>query len=114
MKDKTTTTDDKKRLARLKEFDRHQARLDKLEARYVHENGLYFVFRGDRGYEVHVNNGGGSQIMHEMYPPDEDGKSIAIARCNYLARTADARTLFMQTNKPEHRYRTTEINGEEI
>jgi len=50
----------------------------------IHENGNMWVLRGKEAYYVMVTG-----ITHSKsesaYSPDDDGLSIAVARCNYLA-----------------------------
>lgn len=54
------------------------------ESDIMHENGEYWVLRDKTSYLVMKN-----EITHSVsesgYPKTDDGKSLAIARCNYLA-----------------------------
>ena len=51
----------------------------------IHENGDYWVLRERDAYYV-MQTGVTHSTSDSAYSPDDDGKSIAIARCNYLAR----------------------------
>ncbi len=53
----------------------------------VHENGKYWVMRNrkERCYSVMVS-GATHSVSDSHYSLDDDGLSIAVARCDYLAR----------------------------
>lgn len=58
-----------------------------------HENGVFWV--GDTGdsytvYEAHVCH---YSVPDSSYARDQDGLSIAVARCNYLAHRAEIRKI---------------------
>ena len=55
------------------------------ESNIIHENGQYWVLRERNAYYV-MKAGITHSTSESAYSPDNDGKSIAIARCNYLAR----------------------------
>jgi hypothetical protein len=50
------------------------------------ESGDYWVGKTDRGYTVFMS-GVTVSAADSTYPKDDDGLSIAIARCKYLAKT---------------------------
>ena len=58
------------------------------EANIVHENGNSWVCKTKTSYNVMRPYGTTASITDSAYSPDEDGLSIAIARCNYLAHNA--------------------------
>lgn len=60
------------------------------ERNITHENGRYWVLGDRHGFTVYKNDGTAS-YADSSYERSEDGKSIAIARCDYLANR-DART----------------------
>ena len=51
----------------------------------IHENGKYWVLRKKDAYYV-MKIGITHSTSDSSYTPDDDGKSIAIARCDYLAK----------------------------
>lgn len=57
------------------------------ERNIVHERGDYWVWRGvpERQYTVYRHDGTHA-VADSSYPLDDDGKSLAIARCNYLGQ----------------------------
>jgi len=55
------------------------------ESQIKHENGSYWVLDTKRSYEV-LAAGITHSVTDSAYSHDDDGLSIAIARCNYLAR----------------------------
>ena len=55
------------------------------ESDIVFEDGRYWVYRAKTSYDVMKNKGTHSEL-DSAYAPDEDGLSIAVARCKYLAR----------------------------
>jgi hypothetical protein len=53
----------------------------------VHENGKYWVLRNESESCYFVMEAGATHSKSESaYPLDPDGLSIAICRCDYLAR----------------------------
>lgn len=57
------------------------------EADIAHENGKYWVFKDKRQKRYTVFKAGITHsVSDSAYALDEDGLSLAIARCNYLAR----------------------------
>lgn len=56
------------------------------ERRIVHENGGHYVYDTRRSYEVRAPHQAGTCIVDSAYRRDAGGLSIAIARCDYLAR----------------------------
>ena len=55
------------------------------EKQIVHENGIFWVFEDAVQYTVY-KNGITHSISDGSYEKNEDGKTIAIARCNYLSK----------------------------
>jgi hypothetical protein len=55
------------------------------ESDIVHENGDYWVAREHAVYTVY-KSGVTHSVSDSSYAKDADGLSIAIARCDYLAR----------------------------
>ena len=56
------------------------------EKNITHENGDYWVLRSTKHACYFVMVSGATHSTSESsYPLDADGKSIAIARCDYLA-----------------------------
>lgn len=55
------------------------------EADIIHENGPYWVGRERKTYTVYFS-GDNYSLSDSAYPKTADGLSIAIARCNYLAK----------------------------
>ena len=53
----------------------------------MHENGKYWVGRIDNSYTVFIV-GVSHSTSESSYKMNDDGLSIAIARCNYLANKA--------------------------
>jgi hypothetical protein len=51
----------------------------------VHENGDYWVAKEKAAYTVY-KAGVTHSVSDSSYAKDADGLSLAIARCNYLAR----------------------------
>lgn len=58
----------------------------------AHENGDFWVWRNVKSscYAVMVTGATCSQ-SESAYPLDDDGKSLAIARCDYLAKRKAAK-----------------------
>lgn len=52
-----------------------------------HENGNYWVWDAGEAYQV-MANGLTHATADSAYPRTTDGLSIAIVRCNYLAKRA--------------------------
>lgn len=52
-----------------------------------HENGDYWVLDTRKAYEV-LRNGPTHATVDSAYRRDPDGLSIAVARCDYLAKAA--------------------------
>lgn len=50
----------------------------------IHENGKFWVLRDKTGYHV-MHTGVTHSVSESSYELTDDGKSIAIARCDYLA-----------------------------
>lgn len=60
------------------------------EADIKHENGMFWVCRNKADYTVY-RAGSTHSVADSSYAKDDDGLSLAIARCDYLAsRTAPA------------------------
>lgn len=57
------------------------------ESDIVHENGMFWVARDRKAYVV-FRNGFIYSASDSAYEKTPDGLSIAIARCDYLARCA--------------------------
>ena len=57
------------------------------EANIMHENGLYWVYRDRDRYTV-MRPHTPCSITDSAYAKTADGLSLAIARCDYLARRA--------------------------
>jgi hypothetical protein len=57
------------------------------ESDIMHENGNYWVARGAKCYTV-FKVGATHSTSDSAYEKTADGLSIAIARCDYLARRA--------------------------
>ncbi len=55
------------------------------ESDIVHEAGSFWVCRADGQFTVY-KSGLTHSKADSSYPGTDDGKSIAIARCNYLAK----------------------------
>ncbi len=56
----------------------------------MHESGDYWVYR-DKGVAYAVMKAGiAHSVCDSTYAPTPDGLSIAVARCNYLAKRADS------------------------
>lgn len=55
------------------------------ESDIMHENGSYWVGRQKGAYVVY-HAGITHSISDSAYTPDDDGLSIAKARCDYLAK----------------------------
>lgn len=57
------------------------------ESDIMHENGKAWVLRdrGQKAYAVCIS-GVTHSVTDSAYPMDDDGLSLAIARCNYLAK----------------------------
>lgn len=55
------------------------------ESDIIHESGGYWVGRENNGYVVY-KTGLTHSTADSTYPLTDDGKSIAIARCDYLAK----------------------------
>lgn len=53
----------------------------------IHENGAFWVLRGRDAYYV-MKTGATCSTSESAYRLNEDGKSIAVARCDYLAGRA--------------------------
>ena len=60
------------------------------ETDILHENGPYWVARQKGAYVVY-HAGITHSISDSAYAPDADGLSIAVARCDYLARRRASR-----------------------
>lgn len=58
------------------------------ESDIVHENGDYWVGKEPTAYTVY-KSGVTHSVSDSSYAKDADGLSIAIARCDYLARRKD-------------------------
>lgn len=54
------------------------------ETDIVHENGDYWVLKEKTSYTVY-KNGITHAVSDSSYHKTDDGLSIAVARCNYLA-----------------------------
>jgi len=59
------------------------------EADIIHENGAFWVLRERDAYTVY-RSGVTHSTPDSTYHPTPDGLSIAVARCNYLAKRATA------------------------
>lgn len=59
-----------------------------VEADILHENGRYWVAKTKTAYAVMVN-GTTYSIADSAYDKSADGLSVAISRCDYLAKTGD-------------------------
>jgi hypothetical protein len=57
------------------------------ESQIKHENGAYWVLDTKRAYEV-LRAELTHSVVDSAYARDADGLSIAIARCDYLAKKA--------------------------
>ena len=57
------------------------------ESDIIHENGDFWVLRERDRYTV-LRNGLTHSESDSAYEKTDDGLSIAVARCNYLARKA--------------------------
>lgn len=57
------------------------------ESDIIHENGAYWVARTKDAYTVY-KTGLTHSTADSSYPRTDDGKSIAVARCDYLAKVA--------------------------
>lgn len=55
------------------------------EKQIVHENGDYWVCDADNQYTVYLS-GVTHSVSDSSYPRDEDGLSLAIYRCDGLAK----------------------------
>ncbi len=55
------------------------------ESQIIHEKGDYWVLDADGQYTVY-RNGATHSTADSSYRRDNDGRSIAIARCDYLGR----------------------------
>lgn len=55
------------------------------EADIMHENGNYWVLRDRKAYVV-MRNVGTHSVSDSAYEKSPDGLSIAVCRCNYLAK----------------------------
>ncbi len=60
------------------------------ESDIVHEAGPYWVARQKGAYVV-FHAGATHSVSDSAYLPDADGLSLAIARCDYLAKRLQAR-----------------------
>lgn len=58
------------------------------ESDIIHENGEFWVYRTRGAYEVMRPHQAGCSITDSAYEKNPDGLSIAIARCDYLAKRA--------------------------
>lgn len=56
------------------------------ESQIMHDAGAYWVADDKTGYSVMVSGLTHSKV-DSTYAHDADGLSIAVARCNYLAKT---------------------------
>lgn len=63
------------------------------ESDIVHEAGNYWVCREPRAYTVYCANPLHYSVADSSYRKDADGLSLAIARCNYLAKRLAAKSL---------------------
>jgi hypothetical protein len=54
-----------------------------------HENGNYWVLDTKKSYAV-MKNGVTHSVSDSEYPRNSNGLSIAIYRCNYLAKKEDS------------------------
>ena len=55
----------------------------------IHETSTHFVLKEKDSYGVYVI-GLTHSVSDSHYSLDDDGKSIAIARCNYLTKRCEA------------------------
>lgn len=60
-----------------------------LEARIKHENGSFWVREDNAAYTVY-KNGSVCATADSSYAATDDGLSLAIYRCDYLAKRAAA------------------------
>lgn len=60
------------------------------ESNIIHEAGDYWVSNTDGQFTVYLIGLTHSKA-DSSYPLTDDGKSLAIARCNYLAKRANAK-----------------------
>lgn len=51
-----------------------------------HENGDFWVHSCSLGYTVSRITGSHYSIADSSYPPSNDGLSLAVARCDFLAK----------------------------
>ncbi len=56
------------------------------EKQIIHDTGKFWVLKTKTGYEVMKNNITHSESDGIEYPLNDDGKSIAIAYCNYRTK----------------------------
>lgn len=62
------------------------------ESDIVHERGAYHVLRTRRAWVV-LRHAGTHAVSVQDFAPDADGRSLAIAYCNYLAGARGKLTL---------------------
>ena len=55
------------------------------ESKIRHENGSFWVWESKESYTV-MKNGAVYATTDSSYPADEDGLSLAVYRCDYLAK----------------------------
>ena len=63
----------------------HQKHLQNLEARIRHENGAFWVWEDKDAFTVY-RAGVTHSTPDSSYAPTDDGLSLAIYRCDYLAK----------------------------
>ncbi len=58
------------------------------ESDIIFEMGAYWVLKTRDSYDV-MKNVGTHSVLDSAYPRNDDGLSIAEARCNYLTRRSE-------------------------